>query len=67
MKKTILTNGLARVNNGMNPAQAFSDFEYMDEETQQYILDDIVSTHNITPIGYVYGGNKDKYLLNKAY
>lgn len=67
MKKTILTNGLARVNNGMNPAQAFSDFEYMDEETQQYILDDIVSTHDITPIGYVYGGNKDKYLLDKAY
>lgn len=72
---TILSNGLARVNKGMSPAQAFTDFEDMDEETQQYILDDLVSTHDITPIGYVYDGNfilmydgdEDKYILHKRY
>ena len=69
---TIISSGLRRVNGGIAPREAFSDFKPFSEEEKQYYSDDMISQYYI-PIGTVYGDTfmliydtkKEKYIVPK--
>ena len=69
---TIISSGLRRVNGGISPSEAFSDFKPFSEEEKQYYSDDMISQYYI-PIGTVYGDTfmliydtkKGKYIVPK--
>ena len=69
---TIISSGLRRVNGGISPSEAFSDFKPFSEEEKQYYSDDMISQYYI-PIGTVYGDTfmliydtkKEKYIVPK--
>ena len=69
---TIISSGLRRVNGGIAPSEAFSDFRPFSEEEKQYYSDDMISQYYI-PIGTVYGDTfmliydtkKEKYIVPK--
>ena len=69
---TIISSGLRRVNGGMSPSEAFSDFRGFSEEQKQYYSDDMISQYYI-PIGTIYGDTfmliydtkKGKYIVPK--
>ena len=69
---TIISSGLRRVNGGIAPLEAFSDFRPFSEEEKQYYSDYILSQYYI-PIGTVYGDTfmliydtkKEKYFVPK--
>ena len=69
---TIISSGLRRVNGGIAPWEAFSDFRPFSEEEKQYYSDDMISQYYI-PIGTVYGNTfmliydtkKEKYIVPK--
>ena len=69
---TIISSGLRRVNGGIAPWEAFSDFRPFSEEEKQYYSDDMIIQYYI-PIGTVYGDTfmliydtkKEKYFVPK--
>lgn len=56
---TIISSGLRRVNGGIDPLEAFSDFRPFSEEEKQYYSDNMLSQYYM-PIGTVYG---DTFML----
>lgn len=70
---TIISSGLRRVNNGISPEEAFSDFSAFSDEQQEYIKDYYMMLDNVIPVGTVCGGsyillydqNKDRYVIPK--
>ena len=69
---TIISSGLRRVNGGMPPSEAFSDFRQFSKDQKRYYSDDMISQYYI-PIGTIYGDTfmliydtkKEKYIVPK--
>jgi len=70
---TIISSGLRRVNGGISPSEAFSDFKPFSEEEKQYYSDYYMMSQYYMPIGTVYGNTfmliydtkKGKYIVPK--